>query len=212
MNTPRRAWLLLPSGRHLDLINPDSLAWTDEDLATRMARTYRWGGESCKALPLSVAQHSLTVLALVRDAAGEPISAAQALLELLHDAEEGWLGVDVLAPLKPFLGQPFKLLSDRLFNAVAQRYKLPHWTLETHARHKRADITAAASEAFHTIGWSEESIRQTLLINHPILESDPLAEIYGCEPWEPWLPAVAMERFLAELRVLMKQAAEEECL
>lgn len=61
-----RAWVRLPSGRRLDLINPDPGAWLDSDLALRLARTYRWGGESSWPLPLSVAQHSLLVLTLRR--------------------------------------------------------------------------------------------------------------------------------------------------
>ena len=28
-----RAWILLPSGKQLDLLNPDPWAWTDDDLA-----------------------------------------------------------------------------------------------------------------------------------------------------------------------------------
>jgi hypothetical protein len=31
---------------------------------------------------------------------------------------------------------------------------------------------------------------------------DPLVEAYGCKPWEPWPPALACERFLAELNRL----------
>lgn len=57
-----RAWVLLKSGRRLDLLNPHPHSWTNEDLATGLARTYRWGGHSKWELPLSVAQHSLTVL------------------------------------------------------------------------------------------------------------------------------------------------------
>lgn len=41
-----RAWMRLPSGAHLDLIDPDPGAWTDGDLAARLSRTARWGGES----------------------------------------------------------------------------------------------------------------------------------------------------------------------
>jgi hypothetical protein len=62
------AWvLLLPSGRRLDLLNPDPWAWTDNDLATGLSRTYRWAGYSAWDLPLSVAQHSLTVPALCQN-------------------------------------------------------------------------------------------------------------------------------------------------
>jgi hypothetical protein len=60
----RRAFVLLRSGLRLDLLNPDPHAWTDEDLAAGLARTLRWDGASRWAHPLSVAQHSLTVLAI----------------------------------------------------------------------------------------------------------------------------------------------------
>ena len=63
-----RAWVRLPSGKRLDLLNPTLFDWEDEDLAIGLARTYRWGGHSAWPLPLSVAQHSLAVLALRREA------------------------------------------------------------------------------------------------------------------------------------------------
>ena len=44
--TQDRAWVLLPSGRRLDLLAPDPSAWTDHDLAVSLSRTYRWGGHS----------------------------------------------------------------------------------------------------------------------------------------------------------------------
>ena len=81
-----RAFVLLKSGKRLDLLNPHPDAWTNADLATGLSRTYRWGGYSKWDLPLSVAQHSLTVLAL-REAEG-PLTAREALRELLHDATE----------------------------------------------------------------------------------------------------------------------------
>jgi hypothetical protein len=59
-----RAFVLLKSGRRLDPLNPDPQAWTDEDLAAGLARTPRWGGSSKWEHSLSVAQHSLTALAL----------------------------------------------------------------------------------------------------------------------------------------------------
>ena len=57
--TPARAWVRLGSGRPLDLIDPQPHDWQDRDLAVGLSRTYRWGGHSRWALPLSVAQHSL---------------------------------------------------------------------------------------------------------------------------------------------------------
>ena len=99
-----RAWVRLPSGKRLDLLNPTPLDWEDEDLAIGLARTYRWGGHSAWPLPLSVAQHSLFVLALHRleQAGGDPRAD---LRELLHDADEGLLGFDCISVVKPFLRQ-----------------------------------------------------------------------------------------------------------
>ncbi len=197
-----RAWVRLPSGRRLDLINPDPGAWLDSDLALRLARTYRWGGESSWPLPLSVAQHSLLVLALRRQWSDTPLTPSEALLELLHDAEEGFLGFDCISPLKDVLGLSFRAVSSRLMSAVSQRYELRTWTPAAHAVHKRADSVAAASEAVHCIGWPAHEVRDVLGIVHPVLNVDPLADIYDCRPWEPWAADVAAERFLAELNAL----------
>ncbi len=43
---PDRAWIRLPSGRRLNLIDPQVDAWHDKDLAILLSRTYRWGGHS----------------------------------------------------------------------------------------------------------------------------------------------------------------------
>ncbi len=197
-----RAWVRLPSGRRLDLINPDPGAWLDSDLALRLARTYRWGGESSWPRPLSVAQHSLLVLALRRQWSDTPLPASDALLELLHDAEEGFLGFDCISPLKDVLGLSFRAVSSRLMAAVSERYELRAWSPAAHAVHKRADSVAAASEAVHCIGWPAHEVRDVLGIVHPVLDVDPLAEIYGCRPWEPWAADVAAERFLDALYAL----------
>jgi len=200
-----RAWIRLPSGAALDLINPSPQAWTDQDLALRLARTYRWGGESTWPWPLSVAQHSLLVLALRRQwaqEAGAPLSLALQRAELLHDAEEGFLGFDCISPLKRVLGEPFRIVGDRLMQAIATRYRMPDWTPDTHALHKRADSIAAATEAVHCTGWSEREVREVLGITHPVLDTDPLQALYGGTPWEPWPSDVAAARFLDELRRL----------
>ena len=84
MDADARAFVLLKSRRRLDLLNPDPQAWTDEDLAEGLSRTMRWGGASQWAYPLSVAQHSLTVLA-IREAES-PLRACQPIGEL------GWGG------------------------------------------------------------------------------------------------------------------------
>ena len=195
-----RAWVRMPSGRRLDLLDPTPFDWDDADLALGLARTYRWGGHSAWPLPLSVDQHSITVM-LLRRAAG-PVSPLEELRELLHDAEEGLLGFDAISVIKPFLGDAFRDLTRRLEHAVFLRYGLPAWDARSHAAHKRADRLAAATEAVHVAGWSMEEVRRTLKIRAAVLTEDPLAGRYGCRPWEPWPPALASERFLAELERL----------
>jgi 5'-deoxynucleotidase YfbR-like HD superfamily hydrolase len=144
-----RAFVPLKSRRRLDLLNPDPHAWTDDDLAAGLSRTMRWGGASRWEYPLAVAQHSLTVLT-IREADGA-LTPGEALRELLHDATEFLLGWDCITPLKAQLGEPFRALEARLQSAIDTRYRLPEWTPEAYAIHKRADGVAAASEAFHVV-------------------------------------------------------------
>jgi hypothetical protein len=200
-----RAWVRMPSGKRLDLLTPTPFDWDDSDLALGLARTYRWGGHSAWPLPLSVAQHSIAVMLLRRAASPTPLAAVVELRELLHDAEEGLLGFDAVAPIKPFLGEGFRALTRRLEQAVFLRYRLPAWTPAEHQLHKRADRLAAASEAVHVAGWSAQEVRTTLKIRSAVLAHDPLTDVYGCAPWEPWAPALAAERFLDALEHLQRR-------
>jgi hypothetical protein len=205
-----RAWVRMPSERRLDLLDPTPFDWEDSDLALGLARTYRWGGHTAWPLPLSVAQHSLTVMhlrAAACKAVGLELTPLAALRELLHDAEEGLLGFDCISPLKPFLGEAFKALSVRLEAAVFIRYGLQQWTPKEYAAHKLADRLAAASEAVHVAGWSPKEVLHTLKITVPPLNDDPLQAIYGGTAWEPWPPALAGERFLSELNQLKALSA-----
>lgn len=207
MQEETRAWVRMPSGKQLDLLHPTPFDWEDHDLALGLARTYRWGGHSAWPLPLSVAQHSLSVMLLRRAAA--PTTALQDLRELLHDAEEGLLGFDCISVLKPFLGERFRTLSERLEQAIFVRYGLPPWTPEEHALHKHADRLAAASEAVHVAGWSRQEVRDVLKIEFEPVDTDPLLAVYGGAAWEPWPPEVATQRFHQKLKQLLRLAAEQ---
>lgn len=205
---PVRAWVRLYSGKRLDLLNPTPFDWDDSDLATGLARTYRWGGHSAWDLPLSVAQHSLLVLALRRLWLPEIDDPRADLRELLHDADEGLLGFDCISVVKPFLGESFRRLTESLERAVALRYGLAPWTEADKKPHKRADRVAAASEAVHVVGWTRKEVRATLGIAHQPLGADPLTAIYGGRAWEPWAPTLAAERFLSELTRLCTKLAK----
>jgi hypothetical protein len=201
--TPARAWVLLGSGRRLDLTDPQPHDWQDRDLAVGLSRTYRWGGHSRWELPLSVAQHSLLVLVLRQQMQPhQPLTPGEALRELLHDADEGLLGFDPISPLKPHLGAAFDALTGRLRQAIAIRYGLPDWAGDDHLLHKRADHLAAASEALHVAGWSRDAIRETLGIRLAPVMADPLPLLDGLQPWEPWPPRRAAAVFLVKLREL----------
>ena len=196
-----RAVVLLKSRRRLDLLNPDPNAWTGEDLAAGLSRTMRWGGASRWEHPLSVAQHSLTVLT-IREGDGA-LTPGEALRELLHDATEFMLGWDCITPLKAQLGEPFRALEARLQSAIDIRYRLPEWTPEAHAIHKGADRLAAASEAFHVVGWRRVDMRKILRIAEPPLLDDPLSPC-GFAPWEPWPPRVALRLFFERFNALKR--------
>ena len=136
----------------------------------------------------------------LREAEG-PLTASEGLRELLHDATEFMLGWDCGAPLKAQLGQPFRKLEARLQAAVDARYQLPSWTAEDYAKHKRADQLAAASEAFHVVGWSRTDMVKALGIEiHPLLD-DPLPP-NGFARWEPWPPRAAQHLFMERFREL----------
>ena len=201
-----RAWVRLPSGKRLDLLHPTPFDWDDEDLAIGLARTYRWGGHSAWPLPLSVAQHSLMVMAMQRRGARKLDPAAE-LRELLHDADEGLLGFDCISVVKPFLGEAFRALTADLQRAVAIRYRVRPFDAVEQKAHKRADRVAAASEAVHVVGWTRDEVRHTLRIPYEPLANDPLVAIYGGTPWEPWTPALAANRFLEALRTLVRKCA-----
>ena len=201
MGMTARAWVRLPSGRRLDLLAPTPFDWTDEDLAIGLSRTFRWGGHSVWPAPLSVAQHSLAVLAMRRVA--KPAAGRAALRrELLHDAEEGLTNFDCISPLKPFLGDGFLQLQQRLAGVIATRYALPPWEEAERRLHKKLDVAIAGAEAVNVAGWSRAEVRATLGIRAAVMEEDPLAVEFGGVPWQPWAPETAAERFLAALRRL----------
>lgn len=204
-----RAWILFRSGSRLDLLDLAPNAWTDADLATGLSRTYRWGGHSCWDLPLSVAQHSLTVLAIRRMQTSAPLQPADALRELLHDATEALIGgFDPITPLKPHLGAGYAEINRRLQAVVNKRYDLPPWTVVSHRSHKEADHLAAASEALHVVGWRRPALRRELGITLDPLDQDPLPIPAGMSSWEPWPAHFAAEQFLVALRCLIRERQE----
>ena len=208
---PDRAWVLLPSGKRLDLLTPDPAGWTDRDLAISLSRTYRWGGHSRWELPLSVAQHSLLVLVMRQKMnALQPLSRSKALRELLHDAEEGFLCFDPISPLKPHLGEDFKTVSNRLRAAIATRYALEPWDCADYVLHKQGDHLGRGLGSIPRYRLVAEEIRDSLQIRLEPVAADPLPLLEGMQPWEPWPPRTAASLFLAKLSELTRADSDVE--
>ncbi len=201
-------WMLLPSGRRLDLLNPHPCAWTDEDMAIRLSRTYRWCSDTRWDHPLSVAQHSLTVLSLRQATSSRPLTPGEQLRELLHDAEEGLINHDIPTPLKPLMGEAYQHLTRQMRRCINQRYDLPGWDRASHEAHKHADRLAAASEAHHVVGWSEAEIRLDLGIAIPPMARDPLPRAGQRQSWEPWPAHLAACVFRERLEQLQNDALD----
>lgn len=89
MSTP---WVVTASGGAVDIVWPKSDQIKLGDIAQSLSRIQRFNGHT--TVPVSVAQHSLLVEALIADDDYELRLAA-----LLHDAHEAYLG-DISSPMK----------------------------------------------------------------------------------------------------------------
>lgn len=102
-------------GKKIDLISPSPSDIDIYDIAHALSMVCRFGGHTRHHY--SVAQHSVYVSKLV------PPSLA--LVGLLHDAAEAYLG-DMVSPLKNSgLVHSYTILEDRFVRAIAKRYRLP---------------------------------------------------------------------------------------
>jgi 5'-nucleotidase len=151
---PPRAWQRMLSGRRLDLIDPAPVDIEIEDIAHGLARVARWNGQTSGRYAYSVAQHSLLVLAILRQH-WSSASPDQELMALLHDAPEYVIG-DMISPFKSVIGDRYKQLEMRLLGAIHLRFGLPPQPAEIwRKRLKRADRVAAYHEATRLAGFDE---------------------------------------------------------
>ncbi|TXN72843.1 hypothetical protein [Methylobacterium sp. WL6] len=104
--------MMLQSGAWFDFLDPESSAFTIEDIAAGLSKTCRYAGQ-CSAF-FSVAEHSL----LVSEVAHQHAYAA-----LMHDAAEAFIG-DVTRPLKQLLPD-FKRIEARVERAIFERFDVP---------------------------------------------------------------------------------------
>ena len=63
-----RVWQRMLSGRRLDLVDPSPMDIEIEDIAHGLARVARWNGQTIGEHAFSVAQHSVLVEQICREA------------------------------------------------------------------------------------------------------------------------------------------------
>jgi hypothetical protein len=154
-----RAWQRMLSGRRLDLIDPSPLDIEIADIAHGLARVARWNGQTRGPEIFSVAQHSLLVEALF--GAGAPqASRGERLAALLHDAPEYVIG-DMISPFKAAIGGDYKIVENRLLEAIFLRFGLPAEMAPVLAKAvKAADRVAAYLEATALAGFTVAEARK----------------------------------------------------
>lgn len=135
----------LMSGAWFDFLDPDSSAFTIEDIAHGLANTCRYSGQ-CRRF-YSVAEHCLHVSDLATE---YPLEA------LMHDASEAFIG-DVTRPLKQLLPE-YKRIEARVERAIFSRFGISY---PLPAGVKAADLRVLAAEQRQimpvgTDCWAEE--------------------------------------------------------
>jgi len=128
-------------GIEVDLLNPTSEMIDVRDIAFGLGRQCRYNGMTSQHC--SVAEHSIMVAELVKEAHG---TVHDQFCGLMHDAHEAYIG-DMIQPMKtmPELGAAYKKLEDVWIAAVAKKYVL---TIDdrTTERVYNSDMDAAATE------------------------------------------------------------------
>lgn len=141
----------LASGRYLDLVDPDPVDITLEDVAHALANTCRYAGHTRRFY--SVAEHAVLVADRLAAMGALP---AVVLAGLHHDDAEAFVG-DVARPLKSLLPE-FDVIEARCAAAVRVALRLPELSPESGRLVKEADDWALACEAYRLMpsrgaGW-----------------------------------------------------------
>ncbi|MET0544891.1 MAG: HD family hydrolase, partial [Caulobacterales bacterium] len=130
-----------------------------DDIAHGIARVARWNGQTIGEHSFSVAQHCMVVeetAALI----DPQLAARWRLAALLHDAAEYVVG-DMISPFKAAISGDYKIIEDRLTQAVHLRFGLPPiLPAQVTALIKKADKACAYFEAVQLAGFSRADARK----------------------------------------------------
>ena len=184
------------SGRRLNLLDPSPMDIEIDDIAHGLARVARWNGQTTGQFAFSVAQHCVLVERIL---AGQMpgLEARWRLAALLHDGPEYVIG-DMISPFKGAIGDSYKAIETSLLEAIHIRFGLPPRLPQKITQQiKRADQTAAFSEAVDLAGFDEPEARRILSYRRKA-RTGPLCALP---------PESAKADFLARFYTLSKEAA-----
>lgn len=130
--------IMLRSGRHFDLANPEASEISIDDIAHGLAHTCRYAGQ-CDGF-YSVAEHSVLVSQVVEHSR---------LAALFHDAAEAFIG-DMPQPLKRLL-PAYKTLEVKIEQAIFARLEID-WPAPIEVKVADYSVMAAEQEVLMPIG------------------------------------------------------------
>lgn len=155
----RGDWFVTAGGRRVYVLDPEPSDICIEDIAHALSNICRYGGHALQFY--SVAQHSVLVSEIARELSRVDCALC-ALLGLLHDAAEAYLG-DVIRPLKAELAR-YKEIERLWESTVFSAFKLYGSACEMEIV-KRADRIALVTERrdigsprWQEWGWKEEEL------------------------------------------------------
>jgi hypothetical protein len=171
------------SGKKFYPLQPDPLEIDIEDIARGLSNSCRWGGQIRDFY--SIAQHCVHVSYLCKP--------ENALLGLLHDAAEAYIG-DMIRPLK-YLPEMsiYKTIEYGIENAIAKAFNLP--TLHKPDDVEFADNIMLAKEAI-ALRDVVPAFANDILKNHGVT-FDP-------EEFTLWTPNEAYTTFIVRFHELYK--------
>ncbi len=168
------------TGKRIYVNNPKVEDFYLEDIALGLSRACRFNGQMKATIPFySVAEHSVAVAKLYIEkywttAWDIELAKNEALLALLHDAAEAYLG-DITQPIKvdKAINNAYSPIEDKFMKAISRRFEFPY-NKRAKARVKVFDnvmgqteittiITLPQDENYKTTVWTRPELIKGLL-------------------------------------------------